>query len=117
MRSFNVGDKVRIKYKEQEGYVIDIDGDLYKVSTKDGAYVDSFYAKDLELLQGVVITPSKNYKSNYREDEESSSSDTMSKVEALHALTSLLLGVLCLLALPVILIFFFVMGIAKSSKD
>lgn len=29
---FKVGDKVRVRYREQEGYIIDKDGNLYMVS-------------------------------------------------------------------------------------
>lgn len=46
---FNIGDKVRVKYREQEGYIIDINGSLYMVSLNDGAYVDSYSADQLEL--------------------------------------------------------------------
>lgn len=46
--SFKVGDKVRVKYREQEGYIIDKNGDLYMVSINNGAYVDSYEASDLE---------------------------------------------------------------------
>lgn len=45
---FKVGDKVRVKYRGQEGYIIDKNGDLYMVSLKDGQYVDSYNASDLE---------------------------------------------------------------------
>jgi len=49
--SFKVGDKVRVKYREQEGWITDINGDLYTVSLKNGAYVDSYEASDLELIE------------------------------------------------------------------
>lgn len=45
---FEIGDKVRVKYREQEGYIIDKNGDLYMVSINDGQYVDSYNASDLE---------------------------------------------------------------------
>lgn len=45
---FQIGDKVRVKYREQEGYIIDKNGSLYMVSLKDGAYVDSYSADQLE---------------------------------------------------------------------
>lgn len=45
---FNVGDKVRVKYRGQEGYIIDKNGDLYMVSLSDGQNVDSYNASDLE---------------------------------------------------------------------
>lgn len=45
---FRVGDKVRVKYRAQEGYIIDKNGDLYMVSINDGQYVDSYSAEELE---------------------------------------------------------------------
>lgn len=47
-RKFKVGDKVRVRYREQEGYIIDIDNDLYMVSMNDGELVDSYYEDQLE---------------------------------------------------------------------
>lgn len=48
--NLKVGDKVRVKYREQEGYIIDKNGDLYMVSINDGQYVDSYLADDLEKI-------------------------------------------------------------------
>lgn len=45
---FKVGDKVRVKYRGQEGYIIDKNGNLYMVSLKDGKYVDSYEESQLE---------------------------------------------------------------------
>lgn len=45
---FKVGDRVRVKYREQEGYIIDISGSLYMVSLDSGEYVDSYSADQLE---------------------------------------------------------------------
>ena len=45
---FEVGDKVRIKYREQEGYIIYKNDSLYMVSIDDGKYVDSYSADQLE---------------------------------------------------------------------
>jgi hypothetical protein len=45
---FKVGDKVRVKYREQEGYIIDKNGSWYMVSINGGAYVDSYSADELE---------------------------------------------------------------------
>lgn len=45
---FNIGDKVRVKYRCQEGYIIDKNGNLYMVSINNGQYVDSYEASDLE---------------------------------------------------------------------
>ena len=47
-RKFRVGDHVRIRYRGQEGTVIDINGDLYMVSLNDGGYVDSYTESQLE---------------------------------------------------------------------
>ena len=47
-KEFKIGDRVRVKYREQEGYIIDKNGDLYMVSLKNGEYVDSYEASDLE---------------------------------------------------------------------
>lgn len=47
-RIFRVGDHVRVKYRGQEGTIIDINGDLYMVSLNDGGYVDSYYESQLE---------------------------------------------------------------------
>ena len=46
--SFRVGDHVRVKYRGQEGTVIDINGDLIMVSLSDGNHVYSYYAEQLE---------------------------------------------------------------------
>ena len=46
--NLKVGDKVRVKYRDQEGYIIDKNGDLYMVSINNGQYVDSYSASDLE---------------------------------------------------------------------
>lgn len=45
---FEVGDKVRVKYRDQEGYIISKSGDLYMVSINNGQIVESFEASDLE---------------------------------------------------------------------
>lgn len=45
---FNIGDKVRVKYRNQEGYIIDKNGNLYMVSINNGEIVDSYSANDLE---------------------------------------------------------------------
>ena len=45
---FKVGDKVRVKYRGQEGYIIDKNGDLYMVSINNGQVVDSYSVNDLE---------------------------------------------------------------------
>lgn len=48
---FHVGDHVRVRYRGQEGTVIDINGGLYMVSLKDGNCVDSFTEGDLEKVR------------------------------------------------------------------
>ena len=45
---FNIGDKVRVKYRDQEGYIIDKNGNLYMVSLNDSGNVDSYTADQLE---------------------------------------------------------------------
>ena len=47
-QEFKVGDKVRVKYREQEGYIIDKNGSLYMVSLSDGQFVDPYPAEALE---------------------------------------------------------------------
>ncbi len=47
-RRFRVGDYVRVRYRRQEGTIVDINGDLYMVSLKDGGYVDSYSESQLE---------------------------------------------------------------------
>lgn len=47
---FKVGDRVRIKYREQEGYIIDKNGNTYMVSINNGEMVDSYEASDLEKI-------------------------------------------------------------------
>lgn len=47
VRKFRVGDHVRVKYRGQEGTVIDINGDLYMVSLSGGS-VDSYSENQLE---------------------------------------------------------------------
>ena len=45
---FKIGDRVRVKYRGQEGYIIDKNGSVYMVSLEDGQYVDSYTADQLE---------------------------------------------------------------------
>lgn len=45
---FEVGDKVIVKYRDQEGYIISKSGDLYVVSINNGQIVESYTASDLE---------------------------------------------------------------------
>lgn len=43
-----IGDRVRVKYRDQEGYIIDKNGGLYMVSINEGQTVESYSASDLE---------------------------------------------------------------------
>ena len=45
---FNIGDKVRVKYRDQEGRIIDKNGNLYMVELEDGSYTDSYTEDQLE---------------------------------------------------------------------
>lgn len=45
---FRIGDHVRVKYRGQEGTVVDINGSLIMVSLDDGRHVDSYTASQLE---------------------------------------------------------------------
>ncbi len=45
---FKIGDRVRVKYRDQEGFIIGQDGNYYTVSINDGQIVDSYEADDLE---------------------------------------------------------------------
>ena len=45
---FQIGDRVRVKYRGQEGYIIDKNGSVYMVSINNGQVVDSYEANDLE---------------------------------------------------------------------
>lgn len=45
---FRVGNHVRVRYRGQEGTIIDINGGLYMVSLADGRIVDSYMESDLE---------------------------------------------------------------------
>lgn len=45
---FEVGDKVIVKYRDQEGYIISKSGDLYVVSINNGQIVENYTASDLE---------------------------------------------------------------------
>jgi hypothetical protein len=45
---FRVGDHVRVKYRGQEGTVVDINGNLIMVSLDDSGHVDSYDASQLE---------------------------------------------------------------------
>ena len=47
-KKFRVGDHVRVKYRGQEGTIVDINGNLYMVSLKGGKYVDSYEESQLE---------------------------------------------------------------------
>ena len=46
---FKIGDRVRVKYRGQEGYIIDKNGSLYTVSINNGQIVESYEARDLEI--------------------------------------------------------------------
>ena len=48
-REFKSGDRVRVKYRGQEGYIIDKNGNLYTVSINNGQIVDSYETSDLEI--------------------------------------------------------------------
>lgn len=48
-REFKIWDRVRVKYRGQEGYIIDKNGNLYTVSINNGQIVDSYEASDLEI--------------------------------------------------------------------
>ena len=48
-REFKIGDRVRVKYRGQEGYIIDKNGNLYTVSINNGQIVDSYEGCDLEI--------------------------------------------------------------------
>ncbi len=48
-REFKIGDRVRVKYRGQEGYIIDKNENLYTVSINNGQIVDSYEASDLEI--------------------------------------------------------------------
>lgn len=45
---FKIGDHVRVKYRGQEGTIVDINGKLIMVSLDDGKYVDSYDESQLE---------------------------------------------------------------------
>ena len=45
---FKIGDHVRVRYRGQEGTVIDINNGLYMVSLSDGGFVDSYQESDLK---------------------------------------------------------------------
>lgn len=45
---FQIGDRVRVKYRGQEGYIISKEGNLYMVSINNGQIVDSYSSSDLE---------------------------------------------------------------------
>ena len=43
-----MGDHVRVKYRGQEGTIVDINENLYMVSMNDGGYVDSYSEDQIE---------------------------------------------------------------------
>lgn len=45
---FEFGDKARVKYRNQEGYIISKSGDLYMFSIHNGQIVEKYAASDLE---------------------------------------------------------------------
>ena len=47
-RRFRVGDHVRVRFRGQEGTIVDINGNLYMVSMNDGGYVDSYTEDQLD---------------------------------------------------------------------
>lgn len=49
-KDFKIGDCVYVLLRDQEGWIIDKNGDFYMVSMAGGSRVDSFLAADLELV-------------------------------------------------------------------
>lgn len=49
-RKFSIGDRVLVKYRGQEGYIIDINSDYYMVSMMGGERVDSYTADELKRI-------------------------------------------------------------------
>ena len=47
-QEFDIGDKVRVKYRGQEGYIIGFDGVYYQVSINNGQIVERYKKSDLE---------------------------------------------------------------------
>lgn len=47
-RKYRVGDRVRVRYRGQEGTIIDINDNLYMVSLNDGKHVDSYTEDQIE---------------------------------------------------------------------
>lgn len=50
-RKYKVGDHVRVRYREQQGYVTDIDGNLYLVALMDeygNEFIETYSEDDLE---------------------------------------------------------------------
>jgi hypothetical protein len=45
---FRIGDHVRVRYRGQEGTIVDINGNYYMVSLNDGGKVDSYSESQLE---------------------------------------------------------------------
>lgn len=45
---YKIGDRVRIRYRGQEGYITDKNGSLYMVSIDNGKIVDSYEESELE---------------------------------------------------------------------
>ena len=43
-----IGDRVRVKYRGQEGYIIDKNANTYMVSINNGEIVESYEAEELE---------------------------------------------------------------------
>lgn len=50
-KKFKVGDKVRVRYREQDGYIVDIDNTLYMVALMDEngqEFIESYSEEQLE---------------------------------------------------------------------
>lgn len=47
---FKIDDHVRVKYRGQEGIIVDINGESIMVSLDDGTYVDYYDESQLEKI-------------------------------------------------------------------
>lgn len=45
---FQIGQHVRVRYSGLEGSIIDVNGNTYMVSLKDGGKIESYFEWDLE---------------------------------------------------------------------
>ena len=50
-RPFKIGDLVRVRYRDQEGWIVDQNGDYFMVSLSGSRHVESYKGSELEHVE------------------------------------------------------------------